>query len=115
MKITKTLEIPEAENAHGVSHRMVFTSPHFSAVHVLLNPGQSTPRHPAPVDVFLYVLEGSGTIEIGDESAEIARDMALSSQAGAMHRIINTGSTPLRILVVRAPQSSTPPRYVGDI
>ena len=115
MKTTRALDVPEAENPHGMSLRPLYASPHFSAIHLMLGSGQSSPQHPAPVDLFFYVLEGSGLIEVGGDSAQVAPDMVCECPAGTAHRLANTGSGPLRILVVRAPQSSTPPRFVGEI
>ena len=32
-----------------------------------IKPGKSLKKHVTPVDVFFYVLEGNGIVEIGDE------------------------------------------------
>ena len=50
-------------------------------VHILLKPGESLKRHITPVDVAFYVLEGKGTIEIGDEKAEAGPDTIIESPA----------------------------------
>jgi mannose-6-phosphate isomerase-like protein (cupin superfamily) len=114
MKVIYAPHAAEAANPNGLSMRPLCATPQFTAVHLELRPGESTPRHPAPSDVFFYVLEGSGLIEVGEESAQLSRDIGLESAAGVMHRISNTGDSPLRLLVIRAPKSSAPPRFVGE-
>jgi quercetin dioxygenase-like cupin family protein len=44
--------------------------PHAEVIHMALLAGQALKRHTTPVDVFFYVLEGKGVMEVGDESQE---------------------------------------------
>ena len=39
-----------------------------------LKPGESLRRHITPVDVFFYVFEGKGVVEIGDEKKKVEKD-----------------------------------------
>ncbi len=79
MKITNALTAKGKPNPHGVSARPVYDSPHAEAVHITLEPGQSLRKHVTPVDVFFYVLEGTGIVEIGEERETVARDMIIES------------------------------------
>ena len=56
------------------------------------------------MDVFFYVLEGEGIVEIGDEKVEVAPDNLVESPAGIPHRWSNKGTAPFRVLVVKVPK-----------
>lgn len=103
MKIVDVLNAPEKENPHGVSVRPVYQSEHAAAMHVLLKPGEALKKHITPVDVFFYVLEGWGAVEIGDERQFVTRDMMIESPKGIPHRLINDSDGIFRVLVVKVP------------
>lgn len=104
MKITNALIAEDRPNPHGVSAKPIYDSPHAMAVHITLQPGQSLKRHATPVDVFFYILEGSGVVEIGEERAEVSRDMIIESPARVPHRLANEGAHVFRVLVVKVPK-----------
>ncbi len=104
MKITNALTAPVAPNPHGVSARPVYDSPNAVAVHITLEPGQSLKKHVTPVDVFFYVLEGEGVVEIGGERETVSRDRIVESPARVPHRLANEGGGPFRVLVVKVPK-----------
>ena len=104
MKIINALEAPEAPNPHGVSARGLHSNEHVQAVMVTLLPGEALKLHVTPVDVFFYVLEGSGVVEIGGERQTVSRDMLVDSPARIPHRLLNEGNEPFRFLVVKTPK-----------
>ncbi len=103
MKIIDVLNAPEKENPHGVSVRPLHNTEHAAVVHIALKPGESLKKHITPVDVFFYVLEGWGAVEIGDERQFVTRDMLIESPAGIPHRLINDSDGEFRVLVVKTP------------
>ena len=76
------------------------------AIHITLKPGESLKRHVTPVDVFFYVLEGKGIVEIGDEKKEVCPDTLIESPAKILHCWYNESNEILRILVVKVPRPS---------
>lgn len=104
MKITNALTAPDKPNPHGVSARPILDTPHAMAVHITLKPGESLKRHATPVDVFFYILEGSGVVEVGDESQTVTKDHLVESPARVPHRLINDGNEVFRVLVVKTPK-----------
>lgn len=104
MKITNALAAEARANPHGVTARPIYDSPHATVVHMTLQPGQSLKKHATPVDVFFYVLDGSGLVEIGDEKETVSRDMIIESPAMIPHRLANEGDQPFRVLVVKVPK-----------
>jgi mannose-6-phosphate isomerase-like protein (cupin superfamily) len=107
MKITNALLAADKANPHGVSAKPIYDSPHATAVHITLQPGQSLQKHATPVDVFFYVLEGSGIVEIGDEREQVSRDMVIESPARVPHLLANDGNEVFRVLVVKVPKPTS--------
>ena len=65
MKITDVSKVIPGPNPHHVDARKVYDSPYAMAVVFTPQPGESLRRHITPVDVFFYVLEGTGIVEMG--------------------------------------------------
>ncbi len=71
---------------------------------ITLQPGEALKKHITPVDVFFYVLEGTGIIEIGDEKETVTQDMLVESPARIPHRWTNESDQIFRVLVVKVPR-----------
>ena len=104
MKITEVSKVVSGPNPHHVDARKIYYSPHAIAVVITLQPGESLKKHMTPVDVFFYVLEGTGIVEIGDERASCMKDMLIESPARIPHRWINESKAVFRVLVVKVPK-----------
>jgi quercetin dioxygenase-like cupin family protein len=104
MKIIEVAKVVSGPNPHHVDARKIYDSPHAMAVVITLQPGESLKRHSTPVDVFFYVLEGTGIVEIGDERKAVGRDMLVESPARIPHRWINESKVVFRVLVVKVPK-----------
>jgi quercetin dioxygenase-like cupin family protein len=104
MKITTVVDIPSQLNPHHVDARKVYESIHALAVVITLQPGEFLKKHITPVDVFFYVLEGTGVVEIGDETAVCSRDTLIESPAKIPHRWTNESNEVFRVLVVKVPK-----------
>ncbi len=103
----KTITWHDAEakpNPHGVDARLLYNEAHAQAIHLRLEPGEALKRHITPTDVFFYVLQGSGTVEVGDEQRLVSAETLVDSPAGIPHRWINDSDATLRVLVVKAPR-----------
>ncbi len=104
MNIIKALTAPESPNLHGVSARGLHGTEHVQVSMVTLQPGESLKLHVTPVDVFFYVLQGRGSVEIGDEREEVSSDMLIVSPARIPHRLLNESDAEFRFLVVKTPR-----------
>ena len=107
MKIVDAMNAPQSPNPHGVSARLLYDHQTAQAIHLTLEPGQKLRRHITPVDVFFYVLEGRGVVEVGEEQLEVSADMFIESPKDIPHRIMNPHDATLRVLVVKAPKPTT--------
>jgi len=92
------------ENPHGVKASMLYNTENAQAVHITLEPGEALKKHKTPVDVFFYVLEGRGTVEIGGEKQEVGKDTLINSPARIPHCWYNESNAVLRFLVVKVPR-----------
>ncbi len=104
MKITEVAKIVSGPNPHHVDARKVYETKNAVAVVITLKPGESLKKHVTPVDVFFYVLEGTGVVEIGDERATCTKDMLIESPARIPHRWMNESGEVFRVLVVKVPK-----------
>ncbi len=106
MKIIKVEETNSFQNAHGVDARRIYETRDAEVIHMALMSGQALKRHTTPVDVFFYILEGKGTVEIGDEVQEVEKDTIVDSPKGIPHLLRNTGEGVFRFLVVKLPKTA---------
>ena len=104
MKITDVSKVVSGPNPHHVDARKIYDTPHAIAVVITLQPGEALKKHVTPVDVFFYVLEGTGLVEIGDEKKSVGKDMLVESPAKIPHRWINESTSVFRVLVVKVPK-----------
>ena len=60
------------------------------------------PHTHAAVEAF-YVLEGQGVVEVGGERHEVSANQALILDASILHGLENTGTVPMRYMVIITP------------
>lgn len=104
MKITKYRDQQLKDNPHKVDVREMYNKESAQAMLMALQPGESLKPHKTPVDVFFFVLEGTPTIHIGDESEVCSVDSLIESPAHVVHYISNASGSLARVLVVKAPR-----------
>lgn len=103
---------PIKENPHKVEVRQMYNDSSAQIMHISLKPGETLKPHKTPVDVVFYILEGSPTIHIGDESIVFGEDSVIESPADIPHYISNEGTTNARILVIKAPRPENTTRLL---
>lgn len=101
MRVTKVIDTESFQNPHAVEAKEIYNTDSAQVIHMLLKPGQSLKKHTTPVDVFFYILEGKGVVEIGDESQEVEKDTIVDSPKDIPHLLRNNGNEPFRFLVVK--------------
>jgi quercetin dioxygenase-like cupin family protein len=104
MKIVNAPTAPESPNPHGVKAQGLHATDHVQVIMLSLEPGEALKWHITPVDVFFYILEGEGIVEIGDERETVSADMLIDSPAGIRHRLQNESDEIFRVLVVKTPR-----------
>ena len=71
MEIIKMEEMEGNKNKRGVIAKKLIDHENTKVMNLVLSSGDSIPEHSVPVDVFFYVVEGKGTLQIGDESVVV--------------------------------------------
>jgi len=104
MKIIKAKETDILKNPHNVKAARLYDTEHAQAIHITLEPGESLKKHITPVDVFFYVLEGTGIVEIGAEKKPVGPDTLINSPAKIPHCWYNQSERVFRVLVVKVPR-----------
>ena len=112
MKVINAFDMPKVENAHKVSVQPLHSNEHVQATMISLQPGEALKKHVTPVDVFFYVLEGEGVVEIGKERMTVSKDMLVDSPARIPHRLLNKGKETFRFLVVKTPRQTDPSKIL---
>lgn len=79
---------------------------------VTLRPGDTLKLHVTPVNVFFYVLEGHGVVEIGGEREEVFPNMLVESPTRISHRLLNQSDAVFRFLVVKTPDPTETTRIL---
>ncbi len=75
-----------------------------------LEPGQEQKVHAHKIEDKLYfVLEGSGTFIVGEESCELGLNQIVFAAASSSHGVKNTSSARLTLLVFMTPNPNRPP------
>jgi mannose-6-phosphate isomerase-like protein (cupin superfamily) len=105
MKVVKVSSAQDKPNVHNVSVKKLSDTEHAQVLFMELNPGEGLKSHITPVDVFFYILDGSGVVEIGEEKEKVGKDTLIESPADIPHRLFNDGNVPFRFLVVKTPRS----------
>ena len=106
MKIVKVSEVEKKNTPHGIDARDLYSTDNALVVHIQLEPGEKLVKHITPVDVYFYVLEGEGVIEIGDEKKVVTKDTLIDSPKDIPHCWYNESDSILRVLVNKVPRPS---------
>jgi mannose-6-phosphate isomerase-like protein (cupin superfamily) len=106
MKTINYKDIEVSKNPHGVDARKIHDNENVQVVHILLKPGEQLKKHSTAVDVFFYILEGNGIVEIGDKKMEVSKDFLIDSPKDIPHCLYNESEEIFRVLVVKTPKAS---------
>lgn len=103
MEIIKLANFAYRETPWGVKGRLVLELPDVAIMNLILEPGEKVPPHKTPVDVLFQVIEGKGTVEIGEERQETESGDIVISPAKIPHALeANLGET-FSVLVYKVP------------
>ncbi len=84
-----------------IAAHKLYGSPRNELIHLCFRPGEVLEKHCNPFDVIFYVLEGTGTLEVDDQSVAAGPDTVIEVSAPELRGWTNTGAGDLRILVIK--------------
>lgn len=87
MKVIKVAEVPYVQTAWGVKGKPIIDMPEVGIINLVLDPGEQVPSHKTPVDVLFQVIEGKGTVTIGEESQVVESGDIIVSPAQIPHAL----------------------------
>jgi mannose-6-phosphate isomerase-like protein (cupin superfamily) len=114
MKTVKTFETAEIPNPHLISVRALLVSDSAQFEHLSLEPGQFQKKHVAHTNVYLYILNGTGVLEAGEETLPLSADMLVEMPPETPHRLINNSNSLLRLLNIKAPRPTISTQIVAE-
>jgi mannose-6-phosphate isomerase-like protein (cupin superfamily) len=112
VKIVEVKTVQSGQNPHGVESKSLYNTEHATVTHLTLRPGEQLKRHITPTDVFFYVLEGRGFVEVGEETKEVGPDTLIESPKDIPHCWYNRGTGNLRFLVCKVPRQTEPTKIL---
>lgn len=99
MKIIKINKLKGKENKRGVFTKKLINHDNATVMNLTLTSGDIVPEHSVPVDVFFYVVEGKGTLKIGEEEKVVEEKdiiicppntkMSLKADQGVKFSVLN--------------------------
>ena len=102
-------------NPHGVKSWKLYETENALVVHLQLEPGEALKPHITPVDVYFYVLEGTGVVLVGDEKKEVSAGTLVDSPKDIVHCWYNESDKPLRVLVNKVPKPGKETKFSKEI
>lgn len=101
---SKVLKTPHGSEIRPLIDRTTSPITQCSLAEESLPPGASvTPHHHEVLEEVYYILEGHGVMKIGDEEQEVGEGDAVYIPKNHRHTLTNTGSEPMRIVLVCGP------------
>lgn len=97
-------DIPPVLNANGMVGTKLYTQPEGEIVHIEFQPNTHLKAHKTPVNVAFFVLEGTATITIGEETESFPAGTIIDSPMNIPHAVTNNTDSVMRILVVKMPK-----------
>lgn len=73
-------------------------APNFTMRQFVVSPGGHTPLHSHPYEHEVFVLEGQGSVRVGECQYRLEPGTVVYLPPGILHQFLNTGTAPLRFL-----------------
>src|SRR5665647_927893 len=105
MKVIKVAEVPYVQTAWGVKGKPIIDIPEVGIINLVLDPGEKVPSHKTPVDVLFQVIEGKGTVTIGEESQVVESGDIIVSPAQIPHALEANQGCLFSVYVMKVPNT----------
>lgn len=103
MKIIRMNEIEGTKNHRGVVSKKLIQNKHTTVMNLILGPGETIPEHSVKVDVFFYVVNGKGTIRIGEDEAVVGEKDIILCPANTVMELKADQDDRFEVLNVKTP------------
>ncbi|MFA7378163.1 MAG: cupin domain-containing protein [Erysipelotrichia bacterium] len=107
MEVIKYQNIEFKRSGWGVKARQVVNIPEMNIMNLVLEPGEAVPAHKTPVHVHFQVMEGKGTIVIGEETFVVGPGDIVFSPKQIPHAVKADQNEYFSIFVIKTPNPQT--------
>jgi quercetin dioxygenase-like cupin family protein len=105
MKVIKVNELPYMKTGWGVKGKPIIDIPEVGIMNLVLEPGEKVPSHKTPVDVLFQVIEGKGTVTIGDEAEVVETGNIVVSPIQIPHALEANQGCVFSVYVIKVPNT----------
>jgi len=105
MKVIKVNELPYMQTGWGIKGKPIIDMPEIGIINLVLEPGEQVPSHKTPVDVLFQVVEGKGTVTIGEESQVVQSSDIIVSPAQIPHALAANQGCLFSVYVMKVPNT----------
>ncbi|AGL00340.1 mannose-6-phosphate isomerase [Desulfoscipio gibsoniae DSM 7213] len=96
-------ELPTFKNPKGITVRKLLDMDGLVLMNLLFKPGEMLEMHTTPQNVVFYVVNGEGTVMIGDEESRVKKDELVYSPKGIPHGLKAAEDQEFHVLVWKLP------------
>ena len=102
--LARVLATPHGSEIRPLIDRTTSAITQCSLAEEVLPPGAVvTPHHHRQLEEIYYIVEGRGVMQVGEEEREVGAGDAVYIPRGRRHTLKNTGTEPIKILLVCGP------------
>lgn len=102
MPVVKNDEMPEEQMYPSVTRRELIGknigAQHITMGEITVQAGGEIPLHKHSIEDCILLREGTGEVHIDGEIVKVKAPMSLIIPAGIKHKVVNSGSGPIRII-----------------
>ncbi len=99
MKIVSLADAAKAP--FNLDARITYASPELEVVHLCLAPGQNIAQHANPFDVVACLIQGSITLNMGDEKFELGLFDTVHIERNDLRGFSNDGNSEARLIIMK--------------
>lgn len=103
MTVIKLDELKSEKNMRGIMTKDVLKNENVQVKNLLLNKGDVVPEHKVPVDVFFHVIEGKGTIKIGNSEYVLEEKDFITCPPNTKMKVMANKGENFNIINVKTP------------
>jgi len=104
MEIKNYKDLEVTETPHKINAYKLYDKDPAQIMHLHLKAGERLKEHITPVDVAIYILEGTPTILVGEKKIVVKKDDIVESPRDIVHCIYNESDKDVRVLVMKLPK-----------
>ena len=103
MSVINLDELTAEENMRGIMTKDVLKNENVQVKNLILKAGDVVPEHQVPVDVFFHVIEGKGTIMIGNKTYQLDEKDFITCPPNTKMKVMANRGKRFSILNVKTP------------